>query len=92
MKDMMVMQLRFQRQRGRRALRIIDHPRFRAAFDLLRLRVAVGDETPEVEQFWTELQGMNPEQRQTKTNPEQAPSRRRRRRPNRRRRKPKAAD
>ena len=92
MKDMMVMQLRFQRQRGRRALRVVDHPRFRAAFDLLRLRVAVGDEAPEIEQFWTELQEMNPEQRQNTTNPEQGPRRRRRRRPNRRRRKPKAAD
>jgi poly(A) polymerase len=87
MKDMMVMQLRFQRQKGRRALRVLDHPRFRAGYDLLRLRVAAGDESPEVEQFWTELQGTDGEHRRSTVNQEQRP-RRRRRRPNRRRRKP----
>jgi poly(A) polymerase len=90
MKDTMVMQLRLQRQQGRRALRVVEHPRFRAAFDLLRLRVAAGDEEPEVEAFWTRLQGMDAEHRQAAVQP--AKGRRRRRRPPRRRRKAKAQD
>jgi poly(A) polymerase len=90
MKDMMVMQLRFQRQQGRRALRVVEHPRFRAAYDLLRLRVAAGDEEAEVEAFWTKLQGMDSEHRQAAVKP--GKGRRRRRRPPRRRRKAKAQD
>jgi poly(A) polymerase len=90
MKDMMVMQLRFQRQQGRRALRVVEHPRFRAAYDLLRLRVAAGDEDAEVEAFWTKLQGMDAEHRQAVVKP--GKGRRRRRRPPRRRRKAKAQD
>jgi len=90
MKEMMVMQLRFRRQQTRRALRILDHPRFRAAYDLLRLRVAVGEEDASVEAFWTNLQNANPDQRQAAVKDEPGGGRRRRRSP-RRRRKPKAA-
>ena len=81
------MQLRFERQQGRRALRLVEHPRFRAAYDLLRLRVAAGDEAPEVESFWTRLENMDAEHRQAAVKP--AKGRRRRRAP-RRRRKPRA--
>ena len=58
------MQLRFRRQQTKRALRILDHPRFRAAYDLLRLRVAVGEEDAAVETFWTDLQSADPAQRE----------------------------
>ena len=91
MKDMMVMQLRLERQQGRRALRVVEHPRFRAAYDLLRLRVAAGDEQPEVEEFWTRLQGMDAEHRQAVVQPGKG-HRRRRRPPRRRRPKSKAQD
>jgi poly(A) polymerase len=59
MKEMMVMQLRLQKTRGRRVLGMIGHPRFRAAFDFLCLRAKVGDADLELAQFWTELQVMD---------------------------------
>lgn len=56
MKELMAMQLRLQRTRGRRVLGMVAHPRFRAAYDFLLLRVAVGDADPALAEFWTGLQ------------------------------------
>ncbi|MGB5622077.1 MAG: polynucleotide adenylyltransferase PcnB [Gammaproteobacteria bacterium] len=83
MREMMVMQLRLRNQHGRRALRLVEHPRFRAAFDFLRLRVAAGDEAPEVFEFWERLESMDPEHRKAAVAPkrgERGPRRRSRRR------------
>jgi poly(A) polymerase len=63
MKEMMVMQLRLQKTRGRRVLGMLGHPRFRAAYDLLVLRARIGDADPELAAFWTGLQGMDEESR-----------------------------
>jgi poly(A) polymerase len=63
MKEMMVMQLRLQKTRGRRVLGMLGHPRFRAAYDLLVLRARIGDADPELAAFWTGLQGMDDETR-----------------------------
>ena len=87
MKEMMVMQLRFRRQHGRRALRIVEHPRFRAAFDFLKLRAEAGDEDPATAKFWSELEGMDAEHRRSAVDPHKGRPRKRRRKP-RRRRKP----
>ena len=92
MKEMMVMQLRLQRIRGRRVLGLLDHPRFRAAYDFLCLRARVGDADPGLAEFWTELQRLEGQERVAKVESaaqqggEQARKPRRRRRP--RRRKP----
>jgi len=83
MREMMVMQLRMRNQHGRRALRLLEHPRFRAGFDFLRLRVAAGDEAPEVLEFWERLEAMDPEHRKAAVAPrrgERGPRRRPRRR------------
>ncbi len=83
MREMMVMQLRMRNQHGRRALRLLEHPRFRAGFDFLRLRVAAGDEAPEVLEFWERLESMDPEHRKAAVAPrrgERGPRRRPRRR------------
>ncbi|MGB5592024.1 MAG: polynucleotide adenylyltransferase PcnB, partial [Gammaproteobacteria bacterium] len=87
MREMMTMQLRFQNQHGRRALRLLEHPRFRAAFDFLRLRVEAGDEDPEVFKFWERLESMDNEHRQAAVKPKRG-ERGRRRRPRRRKQKP----
>lgn len=58
MKEMMVMQLRLQKTRGRRVLGMLAHPRFRAAYDFLLLRTRAGDGDPALAEFWTGLQGM----------------------------------
>ncbi len=92
LKEIIALQPRFERREGRRALRLIEHPRFRAAYDFLLLRVAAGDADPELGQWWTEIQTLSPEDRLLKIEPAEKgvrePSGRRRRR---RRRRPPAA-
>jgi poly(A) polymerase len=56
MKEMMLMQLRLQKTRGRRVLSMLGHPRFRAAYDFLVLRARAGDADPELAAFWSSLQ------------------------------------
>jgi poly(A) polymerase len=63
MKEMMLMQLRLQKTRGRRVLGMLAHPRFRAAYDFLCLRARAGDADPALAEFWTELQRLEPEAR-----------------------------
>jgi poly(A) polymerase len=61
MRDLIMLQPRFERRSGRRALRLLEHPKFRAAYDLLLLRAAAGEVDPELAQWWTRLQEL-PEQ------------------------------
>ncbi|MEM7083636.1 MAG: polynucleotide adenylyltransferase PcnB [Pseudomonadota bacterium] len=55
-KEMLTMQIRLRHRRGVRALRLLDHPRFRAAYDLLVLRAEVGEEPQELADWWTHIQ------------------------------------
>ncbi len=90
MRDIIALQPRFERTDGRRAFRLLDHPRFRAAYDLLLLRAAAGEVSQELATWWTEIQSVPAEQRQIHLsqaveNPEvnaaaEQPRRRRRRR------------
>ena len=41
-REMFALQPRLEHPRGRRALRALEHPRFRAAYDLLLLRAEFG--------------------------------------------------
>ncbi len=63
MREMIAMQSRFERRTGRRALRLLEHPRFRAAYDFLLLRAAAGEVDAELAQWWTEIQTADPEER-----------------------------
>jgi poly(A) polymerase len=56
MRDIVLMQPRFENRVGRRALRLLGHPRFRAAYDFLLLRAASGEIDPELAAWWTRLQ------------------------------------
>ena len=96
MRELIMLQARFERRSGRRALRLLEHPRFRAAYDFLLLRAESGEADPELAQWWTDLQEASDEDRlamvenrplseQGEASKSAAP--RRRRRP-RRRRKP----
>lgn len=75
------MQARFKKTRGRRAMNVMNHPRFRAGYDFLLLRL---EEEPELQQFadfWTENQkGHVPEQPQSDGPPRKKGRRRHRRR------------
>ncbi len=87
MKEMMVMQLRFRRQHGRRALRIVEHPRFRAALNFLGQRVVAGDEEQATLDFWKKLEGMDADHRRSAVDPHKGRPRKRRRRPRRKQKK-----
>jgi len=63
-RDMYALQPRLEGPRGRRALRLLEQPRFRAAYDLLMLRAALGLATAEVAQWWTALQAATPAERE----------------------------
>jgi poly(A) polymerase len=63
MTELIAMQPRFERRDGRRALRLLEHPRFRAAYDFLLLRAAAGEADPMLAEWWTNIQTQSPEQR-----------------------------
>ena len=63
MREMFALQPRLEHPRGRRALRVIEHPRFRAAYDLLLLRAQHGLASDEIAQWWTRVQEVSAEER-----------------------------
>jgi poly(A) polymerase len=94
MRELIMLQTRFERRSGRRALRLLEHPRFRAAYDFLLLRAEAGEADMELADWWTDLQAASDEDRiamvENRPVSEQAAeapkkSSRRRRRPRRRR-------
>jgi len=60
-KEIWCMQPRFRKRRGKRALRLINERRFRAAYDFLLLRVAEEPELQELAQWWTDIQATSGE-------------------------------
>ena len=63
MREIISMQPRFAIRSGRRALRLLDHPRFRAGYDFLLLRAAAGEVDQELATWWTEIQALPAEER-----------------------------
>jgi len=64
-RDMFALQPRLEVPRGRRALRTLEHPRFRAAFDLLQLRAQFDMADRALVEWWSRMQAANPQQRVT---------------------------
>ncbi len=60
MREMLQLQMRFDRTRGARALVFLESARFRAAYDLYVLRAQVGNADPAVADWWTRLQELPP--------------------------------
>jgi poly(A) polymerase len=58
------LQLRLPARQGQRAATLLEHPRFRAAFDLLLIREASGETEPGLGQWWHDYQEADPIQRQ----------------------------
>ena len=63
-RDMYSLQPRLEGPRGRRALRLLEQPRFRAAYDLLTLRAALGLADGGTAQWWTTLQAASAAERE----------------------------
>ncbi|MGH8150658.1 MAG: polynucleotide adenylyltransferase PcnB [Steroidobacteraceae bacterium] len=62
-REMFAMQPRLEHPRGRRALKLLTHPRFRAAFDLLLLRAEHGLAPRQIAEWWTRVQQVSPPER-----------------------------
>ncbi len=56
MREIWMMQFRFPKRAGHRAYPLLEHPRFRAAYDFLALRALAGDESMELAEWWTTFQ------------------------------------
>ena len=63
MRELLMLQPRFNRRSGVKSLSLLQHPRFRAAFDFLLLRAQVGVADPELARWWTDIQLLPQEER-----------------------------
>ena len=64
MRDIWMMQPRFERRQANTALSMIEQPRFRAGFDFLRLRADVGEAPPELAEWWEDFSLGSDEERE----------------------------
>ncbi|KTC79495.1 polynucleotide adenylyltransferase PcnB [Legionella cherrii] len=55
-REIWLLQYRFAKRLGGRAFNLLQHPRFRAAYDFMALRALAGDESMELAQWWTAFQ------------------------------------
>ncbi|WP_131775672.1 polynucleotide adenylyltransferase PcnB [Legionella impletisoli] len=60
MREIWILQYRLSKRTGRRAFNMMQHPRFRAAYDFLALRALAGDESMELADWWTQFQDVTP--------------------------------
>jgi len=63
MRELLMLQPRFNRRSGVKSLSLLQHPRFRAAYDFLLLRAEVGVADPELAAWWTHVQTLPQEER-----------------------------
>ncbi len=56
MREVLQIQPRFERRRGSRAQNLLSHRHFRAAYDLMLLRVALGEVGDDTAAWWTKVQ------------------------------------
>jgi len=63
MREMLALQPRFAVREGKRGIKLLDHRRFRAAYDFMVLLSEVGQVDKEVAEFWTRVQSQSAEQR-----------------------------
>ena len=84
MREMLSLQPRFEFVRGKRAMNLLEHRRFRAAYDFMLLQSEVGQADETLAKFWTDVQTQSAEERaisfQMQANPDKKRGSRRRRR------------
>lgn len=79
MKEIWSLQPRFEQRSGQRPFRLLEHPRFRAAYDFMLLRADCEDFDQSIAQWWTDFQHVPPEQRESMLVQEEGSKRNRRR-------------
>ena len=76
-KEIWALQPRFEQRAGARPYRLMEHERFRAAYDFLALRGASGEVPQELVDWWTRFQDASDAQREAMLRPDEAPKKRR---------------
>ena len=74
-RDIWALQHRFSYRHGRRAKSLLQHHKFRAAYDFMCLRGKVGEFNDESCEWWTRIQTMTVEQQEMLLNPAKPPGR-----------------
>jgi len=69
MREVWLLQLRFDKRVGSRPYRLLAHPRFRAAYDFLLLRAETGGAEMELAQWWTLFQSASEAEQKKMTRP-----------------------
>lgn len=62
-REIWMFQPRFEKRRGKRAMRLFNERRFRAAYDFLLLRAEENEQAAELAEWWTHIQTLDAEQR-----------------------------
>ncbi|NNL63815.1 MAG: polynucleotide adenylyltransferase PcnB [Woeseiaceae bacterium] len=89
MREMLSLQPRFELKRGKRAMKLLNHRRFRAAYDFMVLLADAGLADKETAKFWTDVQTQSAAERAASfevgqpgtSGKKRGPRRRRRRKP-----------
>jgi poly(A) polymerase len=84
-KEIWALQPRFEQRAGTRPSRLVEHPRFRAAYDFLALRGESGEVPRDLVEWWTHFQTAPDDERQAMLKPDEGPKKRRRSRSRRKR-------
>lgn len=79
-KEIWGMQPRFEQRSGAKPYRLLEHPRFRAAYDFLLLRCESGELDAELGTWWERFQDAGDSEREEMLQPETGPRKRKRRR------------
>ncbi len=77
-KDIWALQPRFDKRAGKAPYRLIEQPRYRAAYDFLLLRAESGEAAQELADWWTEFADADTERREEMLQPDSGPKKRRR--------------
>ncbi len=80
-KDIWLLQPRFEKRGGRAPFRLVEQQRFRAAWDFLQLRAASGEVAQELPDWWLAFQQAGNAEREAMLKPDSGPKKRRRRKP-----------
>jgi poly(A) polymerase len=84
-KEIWSLQPRFEQRSGTRPARLLEHPRFRAAYDFLVLRGESGEAPQVLVDWWTRYQEAPDDAREAMLKADEAPKKRRRSRSRKRR-------
>jgi len=69
MREVWLLQLRFEKRVGGKPYRLLGHPRFRAAYDFLLLRAETGGAEMELAEWWTKFQDASDTEQKKMTRP-----------------------